>query len=247
MTSADAQPDRDLPLVSCIMPTYNRRRFVPQALALFLRQDYPRRELLVVDDGSDPVGDLIPGDPRIRYLRLTGQRSIGAKRNLACEQARGEIILLWDDDDWYADNRISYQAAPLLAGRADADGLAESLVMDLPTARFWRCTTTLHNRMFVHGIVSGTLAFRRRYWEQGARFPHVSLAEDAAFQRELVRRGARLERLPNPHHFVYVRHGTNSWQFRTGQFLDRRGWQAVTPPAFIPAQDLAFYRALHRA
>jgi hypothetical protein len=101
--------------------------------------------------------------------------------------------------------------------------------------------------MFVQGIVSGTLAFRRRFWEQGARFPNVSLAEDAAFQRDLARHGARLERLPNTQQFVYVRHGKNSWKFRAGQFLDRRGWQLVPTPSFIPSRDLAFYRGLHNA
>lgn len=58
-----------LPLVSCIMPTYNRRAFVPQAIYYFLRQDYPNKELIIVDDSTDEVGDLIPGDERIRYIR----------------------------------------------------------------------------------------------------------------------------------------------------------------------------------
>ena len=59
-----------LPLVSCIMPTYNRRPFVPGAIAYFARQEYPNRELIVADDGTDAVGDLVPDDPRVRYLRL---------------------------------------------------------------------------------------------------------------------------------------------------------------------------------
>src|SRR5690606_21807539 len=52
-------PVRELPLVSCIMPTYNRRAFAPLALEYFRRQTYPDRELIVVDDGSDPVGDVV--------------------------------------------------------------------------------------------------------------------------------------------------------------------------------------------
>ena len=56
------------PLVSCIMPTYNRRRFVPGAIAQFLRQDYLSSELVILDDGADLVGDLVPADPSIRDL-----------------------------------------------------------------------------------------------------------------------------------------------------------------------------------
>ena len=52
----------DWPLASCIMPTYNRRQFIPRAVAYFLAQDYPNLELVVVDDGSDPIDDLLPAD-----------------------------------------------------------------------------------------------------------------------------------------------------------------------------------------
>ena len=58
------------PLVSCVMPTCNRRRFVSQAIWYFLRQDYPSRELVIVDDGEDSIADLVPDDERIHYARL---------------------------------------------------------------------------------------------------------------------------------------------------------------------------------
>jgi hypothetical protein len=52
------------PLVTCMMPTYNRRSFIPQAIRCFLRQDYSKLELLVVDDGTEPIGDLVPANDR---------------------------------------------------------------------------------------------------------------------------------------------------------------------------------------
>ena len=109
------------PLVSCIMPTYNRRKFVPRALKYFLRQDYEPRELIIIDDGTDAVQDLIPRDDRIRYIRLAERLTIGAKRNLACDLAKGDIILHWDDDDWMADWRVSYQARAASRRRIFAD------------------------------------------------------------------------------------------------------------------------------
>src|SRR6202041_2143434 len=75
--------------VSCIMPTADRRAFVPESIRLFLAQDYPQRELVILDDGADPVADLLPRDGRIRYIRGESQLSIGAKRNLACAAAQG--------------------------------------------------------------------------------------------------------------------------------------------------------------
>src|SRR5262245_31513629 len=105
----------DLPLVSCIMPTRDRRGLVPQAVACFLAQDYPHRELVVVDDGAAPIADLLPCDPRVRYFAVSGPpASTGAKRNLACGWAKGELVAHWDDDDWCAPWRLSYQIGALL-------------------------------------------------------------------------------------------------------------------------------------
>src|SRR5258708_4663268 len=105
--------EAETPLVSCIMPTADRRRFVPLALHYFMAQDYANRELVVLDDGADSIADLMPDDPRVRYERLAGRRSLGEKRNLCIERARGELIMHWDDDDWMAPHRISYQVAEL--------------------------------------------------------------------------------------------------------------------------------------
>lgn len=80
------------------MPTADRRQFIPRAVEYFLRQDYPNRELIVVDDGSDAVADLMPNDARVRYLRLDAKHTDGARRNIAREQARGEVIAHWDGD-----------------------------------------------------------------------------------------------------------------------------------------------------
>src|SRR5262249_1150426 len=120
---AVSNADADLPLISCIMPTYNRRSFLPLSLEAFESQDYPARELIVVDDGTDPIHDIVDKVASVRYVRLPARTSIGVKRNRACAEARGAIIAHWDDDDWYAPSRLTRQVAPMLAGDADLTGL----------------------------------------------------------------------------------------------------------------------------
>lgn len=232
------------PLVTCIMPTFNRRAFVPLAVEHFMRQDYPNKELIVVDDGSEPVADLAEGLEGVRYLRLGTKTSIGGKRNLACREARGEIIAHWDDDDWYAPDRLRYQVAPILSGEADLTGLVNTFVLELPGGEFWTVLPRLHRRMFVGDVHGGTLVYRRSILDAGVRYPEVNLAEDAALLRQSLRRGQRLKRLANPGVFVYVRHGRNAWrEYAPGSFLDPAGWRSIPrPPCFTPA-SLSDYKS----
>ena len=224
----------DRPLVSCIMPTANRRDFVRLALRFFQQQDYPNKELIIVDDGQQDVSDLVSEPARVTYLRLPSRVSIGAKRNLACLEARGSIIAHWDDDDWYAPSRLSFQITPLIQNEADITGLDSRYVLELASGQCWTISPALHQRMFVGNIHGGTLVFRKTIFDHGVRYPDVNVAEDAALLRAAIRLGKRLVRLPNPELFVYVRHGTNAWKFASGRFLDSAGWQSIAAPtAFL--------------
>ena len=231
-----------LPLVSCIMPTYERRRYVPQALQSFLQQDYPNRELIIVDDGRDAIGDLVQGFDNVRYFHVS-RTSIGAKRNFACNHAAGEIVAHWDDDDWYSTDRLRYQVAPILAGKADITGLENAFVLELPGGEFWTTDSKLHQRLFVGNVHGGTLVYRKELWTQGLRYPEVNLAEDAWLLAHATRQGKRLVRLSNPGVFIYVRHDRNAWrQFAPGRFIDPKGWQRIAPPPHFPVAALEFYR-----
>jgi glycosyltransferase involved in cell wall biosynthesis len=176
MRSRSTVPGR-APFVSCIMPTFNRRAFVPQAIRYFLRQDYADRELIVVDDGTDAVADLILRDPRIRYIRLTQRQSVGAKRNLACQEAGGDIIAHWDDDDWMADWRLTYQVAGLLGRQADLCGLDRLFYYDALSNRAWQYVYPEGGLPWVAG---STLCYRKDFWK-GNLFPDVSVGEDNGF------------------------------------------------------------------
>jgi glycosyltransferase involved in cell wall biosynthesis len=224
------------------MPTYNRRPFVLLALQGFMRQDYENRELVVVDDGSDSVADLCNGMPGIHYIRLGGRTSIGNKRNIACRAATGEVIVHWDDDDYYAENRLSYQCSAILSGEADMTGLVSSFVLQLPVGAFWGIRPELHRDMFKGDVHGGTIAYRRDLLTQGIEYPAVNLAEDASFIDSALRRGKRLARLPNRGEFIYVRHGQNAWRFEAGRFYERLGWERRSKPQSFSLKLLAAYQ-----
>jgi glycosyltransferase involved in cell wall biosynthesis len=164
------------PLVTCIMPTANRRRFVPCAIDYFQRQSYPARELIVLDDGEDSVQDLVPSSDQIRYVRLTNRRSLGAKRNLACELASGEIIAHWDDDDWMADWRLAYQVAALSKRSAALCGLSQLLFSEPRNGRAWVYACSRPGAW----VAGGTMCYHKALWRRFP-FPELTEGEDTCF------------------------------------------------------------------
>jgi glycosyltransferase involved in cell wall biosynthesis len=211
-----------------------------QAVLYFQHQNYPERELIILDDGLTDARNNVPCDPQIRYVRLDQRLSVGAKRNLGCELARGKIIAQWDDDDWYAPTRLTAQVAPLLAESADVTGLTRIRFFDVDRWEFWSCTPELHRRLFAFDVACGTLVYRRSLFDQLARYPNNSLAEDAAFLKAAIDRGARFQTMVSDELFLYVRHGANTWNFSCGHHLDEGGWRRIEEPQSL-APDRAFY------
>lgn len=217
------------PLVTCIMPTYNRRAFVPRAVAQFLAQDYPNRELVVVDDGTDPVEDLMPaGDERVRYIRLPERLTIGAKRNLACEAARGELICHWDDDDWMADWRLSYQVSEHLQLGADVSGAPWTVLHEPSSGRVWETTwrpgvahPSSNAPRNMH-IVGATLLFSKSVWVQH-RFGNLNLAEDREFILAALEAGLNVVPLADVSFYVVTCHSANtcSYPFSSSRLTPR--------------------------
>ncbi len=167
----------DEPFVSCIMPTYNRREFVPLAIKYFLRQDYKNKELIILDDGTDAVSDLIPRVPEIRYYRLDAKISLGAKLNLACQYANGKIIVNWDDDDWYATRRIKYQVETLQNKGTDVCGINNLLYYDLCDGGAYQYIYPADQRTWLLG---SSLCYTKEVWNRN-RFADINVGMDALF------------------------------------------------------------------
>ena len=97
------------PLVSVLIPTYNRADFILEAIDSVLAQDYPAVEILVVDDGStDNTAELLQPyveSGRIRFFQQPNQGQSVA-RNLALKESRGEFICFLDSDNRWLPGKL---------------------------------------------------------------------------------------------------------------------------------------------
>ncbi len=104
------------PLVSIIMPTYNRAGLIGEVIETICGQTYPHWELMIFDDGSvDNTEEIIKavGDSRIQYYRLERTGMVSRIKNNGIQRARGEFIAFADSDDPWNLTKLEKQVAAL--------------------------------------------------------------------------------------------------------------------------------------
>ncbi len=104
------QPQPVIPLVTICTPTFNRRPFIPMMIKCFQHQTYPKNriEWLILDDGTDKIEDLVSHMPEVKYLKYDEKMTLGKKRNIMNDLAKGDYIIYMDDDDYHPPDRIQH-------------------------------------------------------------------------------------------------------------------------------------------
>ncbi|HMQ79112.1 MAG TPA: glycosyltransferase [Ignavibacteria bacterium] len=100
------------PLVSVIIPTYNRAHILGETLHSILKQDYRNIEIIIIDDGStDGTATCVSefNTELIRYHNVGKLADIAKLRNIGISHATGDVIAFCDDDDLWISNKLSSQ------------------------------------------------------------------------------------------------------------------------------------------
>jgi len=229
------------PLVSCVLVTKDRPAFCRQALRCFAAQDYPHKELVVVDDGVEPVDRLCAGVAHVKYIRLTERTPTGTKLNIGIEAARGNLLQKLDDDDYYAPAFLSAAVTRLRRARE-----SKPIVV-------WCCFAVLvagEKQLYFSGHgwkTGGTLCFRRSLWKT-TRFRNLYASSDSWFIRDS---GASIVRVCASDQYVVVRHGANTWNAIKG-YASAEAYFRLRPypkriRAIVGARNARFYQALMAA
>ena len=162
--------------VSVLVATKDRPNFAENILRNFLRQDYPqdKMELIIGDDGECKMETLIPDVENIKYIKFENI-TLGEKRNKLCENAKGDIIVFMDDDDFYPKDKVSECVNVLDNSNYLVTGSSIMFVF-----------YTKHNVIYKFGpygkyhSTCGTLAFKKKYIDEN-KFPSVNKAEEKQF------------------------------------------------------------------
>jgi glycosyltransferase involved in cell wall biosynthesis len=163
----------DLPNVSIVTLTKNRKLIFNTAVFCYLNFMYPREKLewIIVDDSDkmdEDITDLLPDNTmnNIRHIKLHKTMSVSDKRNLGCSLAKNELIMNMDDDDYYYPDTI------LAKVRALHKYPSKDLVVSCLLAIYNILNNTSQLVEAKLPSVEASMMFRKSYWKSRMFCPH---------------------------------------------------------------------------
>lgn len=181
--------------VSCMCPTRGNPRFVERAIKNFIKQDYPHRELVFVSTNPNVRLPVDRPDIRMHRIELDGaaHMNIGQQRNICVELCQGEYIAVWDDDDFYAPDRLTYSIGEMERQKKPA------FVLHSETLLAYSGNAFVHDsRLWENSFVS------RKDALQEVGYPNVQIAEDLKMLTSFCRRWGRPAISMRHEMYVYV-------------------------------------------
>lgn len=170
------------PFVSVLTPTYNRVQFIPRLIECYKAQIYPKEfmEWIILDDGQELCKDIIEQAskeiPNIRYIQLEEKLNIGEKRNILNNEAKGEIIVCMDDDDYYPPERVSHAVASLKKSRCLIAGCSDIYMYEYFMGKLYK-----FKRFHPYHSTNNCMAFKREYLRNHKHAEGLKWAEETSF------------------------------------------------------------------
>ncbi|MFK3663610.1 glycosyltransferase family 2 protein [Scandinavium sp. NPDC088450] len=201
---------QELPFVSVICPTWNRREFLPYLLYIYQYQDYPadKRELIIVDDSAQSNEDLIEmlvdkTQQNVRYLYSEKKLILGEKRNLLNELATGKYIICFDDDDYYPQDKISAQVGAMQTHNATFSGCDQIYIWYSHLDKIYRTRSFGKNH-----ALNGTFGYHRNFLRTHRYDDAATLAEEVSFLNNFT---APVLQLPPEKAILCISHSANTY------------------------------------
>ena len=205
-------PKTNQPKISVIVPTRSRAHLLSRLIEIFDQQTWTNKELLILDDtpqGQQEIETLQAQHQHIQLWHISQTKSIGAKRNQLIEQAEGDLIAHFDDDDFYAPTYLEVMANNLLENNKNLVKLTGWFCFHQAskTLGYWDTTRQdishtvfmgnespkTHDKSFTprgyRSFLTGygfSYLYRRKVWEQ-IKFRDINLGEDSQFYEDIER------------------------------------------------------------
>lgn len=173
----------DQPLVSVVIPTYNRSKELSRAIKSVLSQTYQNFEILVVDDGSEEDLRIVCdsfNDNRIRFYRNEQHTNANVARNRGIKEAKGEYIAMLDSDDEYMPHHLQRRIEKIKEW--ECDGIFGSAYVFDGESYHLRLSRPLNkDELMINYLLSHGVAYTPSH------FYHSHVAKDTLWDESLFR------------------------------------------------------------
>jgi len=233
------------PKISCLIATHGRPHYLNLALEFFQKQTWPNKEALVLIDSDDlPIKSTIRKDllKDVNVIRLPGRRPPGEKRNFGVMRAQGKYLAIWDDDDWYAPNRLADEIQPILQNKTDFAAFQTDIVFVLPEKR-WLKLEPGATRVIGNGLNDTSTVCTVESWNKAGGNSSSMIGEIHDMLRRARKMKMRVDPVKNKNHFVYVRHPSTMMGPR---FLTDHCLMAKRPYTFSRSLEDRYLEACRR-
>jgi glycosyltransferase involved in cell wall biosynthesis len=183
--------------VSCICITKNKRELLDKAIMCFKNQTYQNKELVILYEDDNPEQEFISSLPHHLIKIKKGKYNLGELRNIAINEATGDYITQWDDDDLHRNDRIERQM------KASVDFQKPRCVLVRWLTYYKNIYSVSEKRRFWEG----SLLIRKEVME---KYPNVKKFEDVPVLKSLYSKQL-LKQIDEPFLYIYVYHGDNTW------------------------------------
>jgi glycosyltransferase involved in cell wall biosynthesis len=232
------------PKVSIITPTRDRPKWLLACSYCVLQQRDVDYEWLVLDGSKTRPSDIVDAlcdahGEKLRYVyspQKLSDRNIGSRRNALCEMANYELIVHFDDDDYYASDYVSNAIA--LLGRYDMVKPLSFYTAKLKERVLLWTDLDEHRDPFAYGFA---LAYKKEVWNK-VKFRMLSWMEENFFISDALRKGFKLNLYGDPSKCLHVLHGRNTAGLSKGKmlpfdliknmFADAEQWLGRSDPGF---------------
>lgn len=227
-------PSAASPLVSVVIPTYNRAKDLERAIGSVLAQSWPHWEMVVVDNNStDNTAEVVAGfnDARIQLVPVRNNGIIAASRNRGVELAQGKYIAFLDADDWWRPEKLDASVRALEHG---ADVVYHCLRVMKSTnqrvqwrrARTWNLSAPVLDDLLARGnaLATSSVVLRRSIFTDVGGMsedPTLVAYEDYDCWLRIAQRTDAFQRLPDTLGYYWVGGGNTTTAERTLRNLRR--------------------------
>lgn len=228
----------NLPTISIITVTKDRRKYMPIAINNFLSFIYDRTKLewIILDDSekkenhiNDMLDPLMKAGHNIKYVLLKEPITVGRKRNLGCNMAKNEFICMMDDDDIYFSDSLLAKVTSLVTYNKD-------ILFSRPLAIYDVVNADSYIIEGFEDVAEASLFFRKTYWENCAKFDNERKNQEgcnliAGYENRAIQ-------LPFFFNFICINHKTNlTGRLRQLRYLaGRRNMQKINKMRSLKSQ-----------